>query len=81
MCEFFAADKPRQCREDDAEEVADKEKLNFCEWFSPRSGAFDALRAHHAREAASELAGLFGEQEKHEDAADPLLQQARDLFE
>lgn len=41
MCSFFDPNVPKQCREDDAEEVSDKEKLNFCEWFKPSATAFD----------------------------------------
>jgi hypothetical protein len=35
MCEFFDPNVPKQCKEDDAEEVFEKERLNFCDWFKP----------------------------------------------
>ena len=44
MCVHFDASVPKQCREDDAEEVLDKEKLNFCDWFKASADAFDPAR-------------------------------------
>ena len=60
LCSSFDRTRPKQCREDDAEEVRDKERANFCDWFKPRSGAFDAAGA--TAEAAAKVAidGLFG---------------------
>lgn len=80
MCVFFNADVPRQCREDDAEEVYEKEKVNFCEWFKPSSSAFDPARAGLATKAKSELASLFGEESENTIDSDPLPDQAEDLF-
>jgi len=31
MCVYFDRNVPKQCTEDDAEEVIEKEKVNFCE--------------------------------------------------
>ena len=45
MCRFFDRAAPKQCREDDAEEVTEKERVNFCEWFKPSVDAFDPVRA------------------------------------
>jgi hypothetical protein len=80
MCEFFHPDVPKQCREDDAEEVLDKEKVNFCEWFRPSMSAFDPARAGEADRAKSELLALFGEEEQTKPDADALAKQAQDLF-
>lgn len=80
MCEFFAPDVPRQCTEDDAEEVLDKEKLNFCDWFKPGSAVFDANRAAEEARARNELASLFGEGEAEKPADDVALRDAEDLF-
>ena len=60
LCEFFAPARPRQCREDDAEEVKEKERANFCDYFRPRAGAFDAARAAAEQQARDQLAALFG---------------------
>ena len=50
MCEFFDPNVPRQCREDGAEDVTDKEKPNFCDWFKPGYNQFEATRATQASE-------------------------------
>lgn len=80
MCEFFDEAVPKQCREDDAEEVNEKEKANFCEWFKPSSAAFDPQRAERAGRAESELAALFGEGGEPEAPADDPASAAEDLF-
>lgn len=80
MCVFFDLHVPKQCLEDDAEEVNDKEKVNFCEWYEPSARAFDPARAGQAEKAQSELAALFGGETDKEQEADPLLQDAEDLF-
>lgn len=80
MCVFFDASVARQCREDDAEEVHDKEKMNFCEWFKPRQDAFDPARAEQAARAGSALEALFGGAQAADPDIDPLKQRAEDLF-
>ncbi len=80
MCRYFDTDVPKQCREDDAEEVMEKDKANFCEWYQPAAGAFDPLRASEADRAKAELAALFGEQEVAKPAEDELLKSAEELF-
>lgn len=80
MCRFFDPAVPKQCREDDAEEVADKDKVNFCEWFRPSADAFDPVRARQAARAEAELAGLFGDGGAKPAAGDPHLDRAEDLF-
>jgi len=80
MCEFFDPDVPKKCREDDAEEVVDKEKMNFCEWFRPNSEAFDPVRAGKAAKARSELDALFGGKVESGSEPDGLASKAEDLF-
>lgn len=81
MCRFFDPAVPKQCREDDAEEVTDKERANFCEWFEPDPNAFDPARAGDAVAAEAKLAALFGEGEASaEEGGDELLDKAKDLF-
>lgn len=60
MCVFFDRHAPSQCREDDAEDVTDKERVNFCDWFKPSDAAFDPQRKSAADAARSELDALFG---------------------
>jgi len=80
MCRFFDEQVPKQCREDDAEEVTDKDKVNFCEWFKPAPDAFDPVRAGKAARARSELAALFGDETGVKPEANKLLEDAEDLF-
>jgi hypothetical protein len=60
LCVHYDRSRPKQCREDDAEEVRDKERANFCDWFRPRAGAFDAAGAAAEQQAKDALAALFG---------------------
>ena len=80
MCEFYDPAVPKQCREDDAEEVFEKEKLNFCEWFKPGCDVFDAARAKEEAEAKDALAALFGEGETSKPDQDELKSEADKLF-
>jgi hypothetical protein len=61
MCLFFDPHVPRQCREDGAEDVTEKERPNFCEWFKPSETAFDPERKASADAAQDALAALFGD--------------------
>ena len=60
MCTAWDARVPKKCREEGAEEVRGKETANFCDWFRPRPGAFDAAIATAEQRARGELAALFG---------------------
>jgi hypothetical protein len=60
LCQRYDRRLPKQCREDDAEEVRDKERANFCDYFKPRPGAFDAAGAAAEQQARDSLAALFG---------------------
>jgi len=60
MCSNFDTRVARQCREDGADDVTDKERPNFCDWFSPSPDAFDPHRKSAADEAAAALDALFG---------------------
>ncbi len=59
MCLYFDARVPRQCREDGAEEVREKDRLNFCDWFKPSEVAFDADRKDEEDEARVAAEDLF----------------------
>ncbi len=60
MCKDFDPTVPRQCREDGAEDVTEKDRVNFCDWFSPSDFAFDAAGKDQADSARQSLDGLFG---------------------
>ncbi|MDH3352511.1 MAG: hypothetical protein OEM51_13280 [Gammaproteobacteria bacterium] len=59
MCRHFDRAVPRQCREDGAEDVTEKERLNFCDWFIPDESAFDPHRKDEADQARAALDALF----------------------
>jgi hypothetical protein len=63
MCVFFDAAAVRQCREDGAEDVIEKERPNFCDWFKPSAHAYDPDRKIAADRAADALNALFGDTE------------------
>jgi hypothetical protein len=59
MCSNFDKLVPKQCREDDAEEVTEKARLNFCEWFVPSEKAFNASAKTEEDRAKAALDALF----------------------
>lgn len=81
MCLSYDPVVPKQCREDDAEEVMEKAKPNFCDWFAPAPGRFDNAGSDEQAAAQQRLASLFGEAPASgDDDEDALTRAARDLF-
>jgi len=80
MCDFFDPEVPKQCTEDDAEEVFEKQRANFCEWYKPGIAVFNPKEAAAETRAQSELAVLFGADEFVTPDDDELLEGAEDLF-
>ena len=80
MCVDYDPEVPRQCREDDAEDVLDKVKVNFCEWFRPNADAFDPTLANAADKARSELDALFGDGPADGGSDSDALSEAEKLF-
>lgn len=78
MCEHFDPTVPKQCREDDAEDVVEKERLNFCDWFVASEDAFDPARRAQALKAERQLDALFGDGDAPDD--DSPASAAEDLF-
>jgi hypothetical protein len=60
MCRYFDPRVARQCREDGADDVTDKERPGFCDWFIPSDTAFNPDRKSEADAAKSALDALFG---------------------
>ena len=80
MCIHFDPAVIGQCREDDAEEVLEKDKVNYCDWFVPATGAYDAGRRDGHLAALADAEALFGDDEKPgADDGDP-LSDAEKLF-
>ena len=80
MCRFYHPAVPKQCLEDDAEAVHEKEKVNFCDWYEPSENAFDPVRADAAADAKAALAALFGDEGMEKSSQDAQLKDAEDLF-
>ena len=59
MCVHYDKSVPRQCREDGAEDVKEKDRLNFCDWYKPSEKAFDANRKAEEDQARAALDTLF----------------------
>jgi len=78
MCRLYDASVPRQCREDDADDVVEKERVNFCDYFDPDENAFDSARKTAADTSEQALDALFGDGEISESSSD--LSDAEKLF-
>lgn len=59
MCRHYDTGKAKQCRERAADEVRDKTRANFCEWFQPAPRSADASGKPDAP-SRRELDKLFG---------------------
>lgn len=79
MCMHYDPKVLRQCREDEAEEVLDKRKVNFCEWFSVSGQAWDGSSRTGEQRARAELDALFGDGETAA-GDDDTLTEAEKLF-
>ena len=60
MCEFYDTSKAKHCRETIADEVKDKERANFCDYFRPTINAYQPGSVSAAERARLELEALFG---------------------
>ncbi|GMQ96034.1 MAG: hypothetical protein BMS9Abin14_526 [Gammaproteobacteria bacterium] len=60
MCEFYATSVAKSCREPVAEEVTDKERANFCDYFRGLSGVHAAGGVGEAEAARAQLEAMFG---------------------
>ena len=85
MCVHYAPSRPKQCDEDDAEEVTNKTVANFCDFYGPATGRLDpSLLSAHER-AGAQLDALFGTGSDETDPgshkeADDVLKNAESLF-
>jgi len=68
-CKFYSATLTSTCNEDRADFVLEKEKANFCDFFTPNPSPFNELGKTKQEDARAKLAELFGETE--ENAGEP----------
>ena len=59
MCEYYDVRVAMSCRETVAEEVKNKERANFCEYFAAKAGAYGGYE-DVSRAARAQLDALFG---------------------
>jgi hypothetical protein len=55
MCKFYDVRVYNECKESNADRVVDKEKSNFCDYFSPVSGKIDDSSLDNLKTAADSL--------------------------
>ena len=60
LCEFHDTSVAKHCREPVADEVTDKERANFCGYFTPRPGVHRGGPDPAAAQARGDLEALFG---------------------
>jgi hypothetical protein len=60
LCEWYSVAVAKHCRETVAEEVKDKERANFCDYFKPKPDVYSAVSLDAASKAKSGLDALFG---------------------
>jgi hypothetical protein len=81
MCVFYDVNATKQCREDDAEEVIEKERANFCEYFKARPNAYQSKAHGKAQAARSRVDALFtGSDVAAESPADEAKKKLNELF-
>lgn len=60
LCLFHDVTVAKQCREPIAEEVRDKQRANYCDYFMLRDDAFKPPATEAINQARSQLEALFG---------------------
>jgi hypothetical protein len=60
LCEWYSLAVAKHCREPIAEEVKDKERANFCDYFKPKPGAHSTQGTTEATQSKAALDALFG---------------------
>jgi hypothetical protein len=71
LCEWYSTSVAKHCRETVAEEVKDKERANFCDYYKPRAGAFSNVSTVAVDRAKTDLDALFGSSKVAGDTAQP----------
>ena len=61
MCEFYDPRLPNACAEDDALEVKDKTRANFCDYFKPSRNAYAPAEFDAEAAAQAGFKALFGD--------------------
>jgi hypothetical protein len=59
LCEWYSTAVAKHCRETIAEEVKDKERANFCDYYKPKQDAYSAVSLDAASKAKADLEAMF----------------------
>lgn len=62
MCIYYDSASRSSCLEERAEYIADHERANFCDYFSPSNAAFNASTRQSQQLAKARLAALFDDE-------------------
>ena len=77
LCEWYNITVAKHCREPIAEEVKDKERANYCDYFKPVGDAYSNAGVTAAAKAKSQLDALFGGEKASASAATSAADKAR----
>lgn len=81
LCTFYRTGIANECREPIAERIVNKERANFCGYFAPRLGAFQAAAdLTDSRAALMDLFGGASSGQSSPDNADAARTALEDLF-
>ncbi len=61
QCDYYDARIANACREERAENIGDKEKANFCDYFKPKKNAFNKTPSEKSEQARLKAEDLFGD--------------------
>lgn len=84
LCQFYHPRVSDQCTEDRAEQVREKDRANFCDYFKPKPNAYVAQSDTKAEAAKARLSGLFGEDQqpqRTDTVSDPTRDRLDRLFD
>ncbi len=82
MCQFYDPRLPEACAEDDALEVKEKTRANFCDYFKPSADAYTPVELDAELAARETLGQMFGDSEAETPTGsdDPAAADAEALF-
>lgn len=80
LCKFYDPRVSDQCTEDRAEQVSNKELANFCDYFDPKSNAWQGDSEATEQQASAELAALFGEGPGNTSSENAVNDELKNLF-
>jgi hypothetical protein len=80
LCEWYSIAVAKHCREPIAEEVSNKERANYCDYYKPRPDAYSDAGLSAAAKAKADLDALFGGSKPQAAATDQARSQLDALF-